>query len=168
MAASAPLLQDLPLEVLTHVCKHLGLVDLVRVSQSCKRFRHGGLKTEELPTESPVVAVLREHAFPRLELIPSMRSTGCSESWVAYLARCARQRRCRDVPPFAVGHKHSLFVDASGQLLACGEGIAVGHGGEGPYRDPTPVAALTGVRVRSIAAGYTHSLALGWDGRVFS
>jgi hypothetical protein len=39
-----PVLHDLPLEVLTHVCQHLGLVDLVRVAQSCKRFRHAGLK----------------------------------------------------------------------------------------------------------------------------
>jgi hypothetical protein len=56
-------LDDLPLEVPPHICRHLGLRDLVRVSQTCKRFRHGGLETVELPTESPVVTALRELAF---------------------------------------------------------------------------------------------------------
>jgi hypothetical protein len=71
-------LRDLPLEMLTHVCQYLGLVDLVRVAATCTRFRHGGLETVELPTESPVVTVLRKHAFPRPELIPSMRPIDCS------------------------------------------------------------------------------------------
>jgi hypothetical protein len=160
---------DLPLEVLTKVCRHLGLVDLVRVSQSCKRFRHGGLETVELPTESPVVMALRQHAFPRTDLVPRTRPPGCSESWVSYLARCARQRRYREAPPFAVGDEHALYVDASGRLLACGEGAAVGHGDRDvTYFVPTPVAAMAGVRVRRVAAGWYHSLALTWDGRVYS
>jgi hypothetical protein len=71
-------LDDLPL--LTHVCRHLGLCDLIRVSQSCKGFRHGRLETAELPTESPVVAVLLELALPRLELVPRTRPFGCSEA----------------------------------------------------------------------------------------
>jgi alpha-tubulin suppressor-like RCC1 family protein len=33
---------------------------------------------------------------------------------------------------------------------------------------PTPVAAMAGIRVRSVVAGREHSLALGWDGRVHS
>jgi hypothetical protein len=162
-------LRELPLELLTHVCQHLGLTDLVRVAATCKRFCHGGPKTMELPTESPVVAVLRELAFPRPELIPSMRPADCSESWVAYLTLCARQRRCREAPPFAVGGEHALYVDASGRLLACGEGAAVGHGdAKVMYPLPTPVAAMTGVRVRSVAAAFTHSFALSWDGQICS
>jgi alpha-tubulin suppressor-like RCC1 family protein len=161
-------LRDFPLEVLTHVCRHLGLCDLVRVSQTCTRFRHGGLETVELPTESPVVAVPRELAFPRDELVPRTRPVGCTYLWVAYLARCTRQRRCREAPPIAIGVEHSLFADASGRLLACGRGAAVGHGDEEFYFDPTPVAAMVAVRVRSVAAGSRHSLALGWDGRVYS
>jgi alpha-tubulin suppressor-like RCC1 family protein len=168
MAPSADL-SDLPPEVLTHVCRHLGFRDLIRVSQSCKRFRRGGLETVELPTDSPVVTALRKHAFPGLELVPRTGPIGCTESWVAYLARCARQRRCRERPPIAVGNQHSLFLNAAGRLLTCGQGAAVGHGdAEAIDADPTPVAALTGVRVRSVAAGSYHSLALGWDGRVYS
>jgi hypothetical protein len=86
-------MDDLPLEVLTHVCQYLGLCELVRVSQSCKRFRHGGHETVELPTESPVVLALLELAFPRPKLVPRTRNVGCSESWVAKLARCAAGMR---------------------------------------------------------------------------
>jgi alpha-tubulin suppressor-like RCC1 family protein len=161
-------LQDLPLEVLTHVCQHLGFMDLVRVARSCKRFRDGGLEAVELPIESPAVTVLCEFAFPRLELAPRMRPLGCSESWVAYLTRCVRQRRCREAPPIAAGKTHSLCLDAVGRLLTCGNGAAVGHGDRQRYYDPTPVAAMAGIQVRSVSAGEWHSLALAWDGRVFS
>jgi hypothetical protein len=89
--------------ILTRMCRHLGPGDLVRVSQSCKRFRHGGNETVELPTESPVVSALRELAFPRSELVPRTRPIGCSELWVAYLAHCARQRCCREGSPLAMG-----------------------------------------------------------------
>jgi hypothetical protein len=44
MAESSPSaadLLDLPLEVLTCVCQQLDLLDLVRVAETCKRFRHG-------------------------------------------------------------------------------------------------------------------------------
>jgi alpha-tubulin suppressor-like RCC1 family protein len=113
-------------------------------------------------------------------LVPRTRPIGCLESWVAYLARCARQRRCREVPTIAVGDRHSLCVDVAGRLLACGTDVAVGHGCEGRsgtdpncprylvYPDATPVAFMAGVRVRSVAAVCDHSLALGWDGRVYS
>jgi alpha-tubulin suppressor-like RCC1 family protein len=173
MADSSPAaaLLDLPLEILTNVCQQLDLQDLVRVAATCKRFRHGdcGLETEELPTKSPVVTALREHAFAHPELIPSTRLIGCAESWVAYLARCARQRRCRQAPPIKGGESFSLFVDASGRLLSCGEDVKAGHGdSDSNYLVPTPVAAMTGVQVRSVAAGYNHSLALGCDGRVYS
>jgi hypothetical protein len=165
--AFAPNLHDLPLEVLTHVCRHLGLCDLVRVSQSCKRFRHGGTETVELPTQSPVVAVLLDLAFSRLELAPRTRPVGCSESWVAFPARSVRHRGGK-APPIAVSNKASLLVNAAAQeIMACATSIGVGHGNEDRYTDPTPVGAMTGVKVRSVAAGDGHSLALTWDGRVY-
>jgi hypothetical protein len=164
-------LLELPLEVLTDVCLELQLFDLVRVAATCKRFRHGegGQETAELPSKSPVVTPLRKLAFPGGELIPSTRPLGCSESWVAYLARCVRQRRCREASPIAAGYEHNLLVDSACRLLACGKGAAVGHGDvTTSFFVPTPVAALAGVRVRSVAAAPRHSLALGWDGRVYS
>jgi hypothetical protein len=162
---------DLPLEVLTGVCLQLGLYNLIRVAETCKHFRHGdaGMETVELPTKSPVVTALGELAFPCRELIPSMRPIGCSDSWVAYLARCARQRCCREAPLIAAGSVQSLCVDATRRLQACGRGAAVGHDDETACLSvPTPVLVLAGVRVRSVAAENLHSLALGWDGRVYS
>jgi alpha-tubulin suppressor-like RCC1 family protein len=156
-------LLDLPLEVFADVCQQLELHDLVRVAETCKRFRHGDgrLETVELPTNSPVLKALRELAFAGGEAIPSTRPMGSSESWVTYLARCARQRRCREVPPIAAGGCRSQFVDAAGRLLTC-------HNREGSAGLVVPVAAMAGIRMQSVAAGDDHNLALGWDGRVYS
>jgi alpha-tubulin suppressor-like RCC1 family protein len=69
----------------------------------------------------------------------------------------------------AAGGRHSQFVDGAGRLLACGKGAAAGHGdAEETIFLPTPVFAMAGVRMRSVAAGYHHSLALSMDGRVYS
>jgi alpha-tubulin suppressor-like RCC1 family protein len=124
---------------------------------------------------------LRERVFPGGELIPRTRPFGCTESWVSYLMRFARQRRYRDAPPISAGYRHSLFVDSAGRLRACGVGEHAGDGDEGADVNPFPpalVAAMASVRVRSVASGwyYMHSvrdgwgysLALGWDGRLYS
>jgi hypothetical protein len=88
---------------------------------------------------------------------------------VTYLVRCARQRRGLEAPLVAAGWKHSLVVDTSGRLLACGKGYAVGHGAmQVTHLIPTPVAAMAGLQVRSVVAESEHSLALGWDGLVYS
>lgn len=153
------------------MCQQLDLLDIVRVAETCKGIRHGdgGLKTAEIPTKAPMVAVLCEREFLRRELVPRTRPAGCSESWVAYLARCIRQRFCREAPPIVAGKACSLFVDAAGQLLACGKGAAVGHGdAEIEYPVPAPVTVMARIRVRSVAAGQNHSLALSSDGRVYS
>jgi hypothetical protein len=174
MAAARPRaadLLDLPLEVLTGVCLQLDLHDLVRVAAMCKRFRHGdgGLETVELPTKAPVVMAMREHAFPSGVLIPNTRPIGCSESWVAYLTRCARQRRCREAPPVAARGEHTLVVDAAGRLLASGDGVLVGHGDRRVNCSLfKPLVAMAEIWVRSVAAGMFHSIALGWDGLVYS
>jgi hypothetical protein len=98
-------LLDLPLEVLTDVCQQLDLHDLVRVAETCSRLRHGdgGSETVELPTKSPVVTAMRQLAFLGGDQLPSTRPIGCTESWAAHLARCVRQRRCREAPPIATG-----------------------------------------------------------------
>eukprot|EP00962_Isochrysis_galbana_P015359 scaffold4406_cov112-Isochrysis_galbana.AAC.19 len=112
------------------------------------------------PTKSsPVATALRQHAFPAAELIPSTRPIGYMESWIAYQASCARQRRFREAPPIVTGLRRSLFVDTAGRLLSCGNDSVF-------FSASTSVAAMAGVRVRSVAAGALHSLAPGWDGRV--
>jgi hypothetical protein len=108
-----------------------------------------------------VVTALRKHAFRGRDIIPSTRPAVCLESWVAYVAWCARQRRCSEAPPIGAGEQHSLFVDATGRLLACGNGIAGGHGdNDGIYTNPTPVAAMADVRVRS-QLGSRRAFSLG-------
>jgi alpha-tubulin suppressor-like RCC1 family protein len=169
----ANLLDLLGLDELTAVVQQLDLRDLVRVAQTCKRFRYGegAQDTAELPTKSPVVTALREHAFPGGYSIPRTRPIGCSDSWVAYLARAARQRACRESPPIVPMAGESLFVDEAGRLLSCGQGIATGYGEPDPaqiHLAPTPVAAIPGVRVRSMAGGAFICVALGWNGRVYS
>lgn len=116
----------------------------------------------------PVVTVLREHALPGSEVNPSLRPIDCFESWVTYLARCARQHRFREAPPIWAGDTHNLFVDAAGWLMTWGKSFAVppGHA-DSIHSDPTPVAGMAGVRVRSLATGALHNIALGWDGRVY-
>jgi alpha-tubulin suppressor-like RCC1 family protein len=174
LAESSPhsaALLDLPLEVLVDVCEQFDFCDLICIAATCQRFRYGdrGLATVELPTKSPVVRALLKYACPGGVLVPSTRPIGCSESWVAYLARYVRQRRGREAPPVAAGVLCSLFVHADGRLLSCGDGAAVGRDeAAATYPRPTTVIATAGMRMRSVAAGGSHSLALGWDGRVNS
>jgi alpha-tubulin suppressor-like RCC1 family protein len=61
-----------------------------------------------------------------------------------------------------------LFVDAAGRLLTCGQGNEEDNSPAIRFPVPTPLAALAGVWVRSVAAGGWHSLARSWDGRVYS
>jgi alpha-tubulin suppressor-like RCC1 family protein len=166
----AALLHLLKLDELTAVCLQLDLPDLVHIAATCKHLWQGdgGLSTVVLPIKSVIMTALRELAFPRPEPIPSTRPVGYPGSWVTYLARCARQRRCRETPPIAAGREHSLFVDTAGRLLACGRLAGAGHGALATHYDPTPMAAMAGIQVRSVAAGTQYSLALGWDGRVYS
>lgn len=72
---AAPLLH-LPLEVLTEVCLHLDLHDLVRVAETCKRFRFSedGLGT---------MLGVRQRAFAAAK---SMCSSG---PWVIFLGSLA-------------------------------------------------------------------------------
>jgi hypothetical protein len=152
-------LLDLPVEVLTTISLHLDLRDLVRIAKTCRLFHHGSsgsLCTVKLPTKSPVATALL--AFPGNELIPSTRPIGCSDSLIAYLTRSVRQRSCREAPPLAAGWRHSIFVDATGQLLTCGNF----------FPDLTPVAAMAAIRVRSVASKGIDGLAVGWNGQVYS
>jgi hypothetical protein len=125
--SNAVTLHNLSLELVSALCLHLDPRALVRFAAVCRRFSYGD---GAVTSESPVVPALRKHACPGSELIPSMQPAGCSESCVAYLARCARQRRCQDAPPLAVGDSHSLYLDAAGRLLAFGKGASAGQDGE--------------------------------------
>jgi hypothetical protein len=125
-------------------------------SKSSLRY-YAFYRPELIPTTRPIdysESTLGRHSVFRPKLIPSRHPLGYSESWVSYLARCTRQRRCREAPPIAAGECHTLFVDATGRLLGYGKGAAAGHDHKKrAVSVPTPVAAVASVRVRSLAAG---------------
>ena len=64
---------------------------------------------------------------------------------------------------------HNKATDSAGALLTCGRddyGYGfLGHGeGVTPLAVPTPVPSLQGVKIRSVAVGDHHTLALGQGG----
>ncbi|OQR95219.1 regulator of chromosome condensation (RCC1) [Achlya hypogyna] len=70
----------------------------------------------------------------------------------------------------SVGAKHALAVHQSGQLYGWGFG-SYGRLASGTHEDkviPQPLQHLRGMRFRSVACGYSHSLALRQDGQVFA
>jgi alpha-tubulin suppressor-like RCC1 family protein len=161
-------MDQLPAELLPAILQHLDERQLLRLANTCKKFRYGdgGMETVELPTASPVAAVLleRERACAGGLLIPHERPAGCPDSWVAYLVSYARRRRCRETPPMTTKGKHRLFVDASGQLLEC----CSERGGGTESRDLSVVAALAGASVLSAAVSDGHACALTTDGRIYT
>jgi len=108
-----------------------------------------------------------------------------SRQWVLSAIRL-RIRLDESRQTLAAGAMHSLLVSRDGTLLSCGvekvvgvDGATVlkvpgllGHGlltePMAGLRLPTPIPMMTGVRVRSVAANGRHSLALSWEGAVYS
>lgn len=76
-------------------------------------------------------------------------------------------RRIRVV---AAGSCHSLAVEDEGALWSWGVGKCgvLGHGDQRSLLRPTRIEALAGERVRAVAAGREHNLALTSDGDVWS
>lgn len=78
----------------------------------------------------------------------------------------------------ANGEKHTLALASDGTVYAWGSGKygQLGNGtfynvADSPSGEPTPVlveGALKGVEVRAIAAGANHSMAIDWDGNVYT
>lgn len=73
----------------------------------------------------------------------------------------------------AAGYQHSVALARSGELYAWGLNTSgqLGNGAGGQYQPPVAVTmtgALAGKTVIALAAGYSHSLALSADGRVYA
>jgi len=70
----------------------------------------------------------------------------------------------------SAGNKHSLLVGRDGGVYSFGHGYGgcLGHGAdESDKFAPTKIEALSGVAVRVVAAGETHSLVMDGDGHVY-
>jgi hypothetical protein len=61
-----------------------------------------------------------------------------------------------------------LYDEENVATLACGEQDGGSSGLAKPQRVLAPLPALRGVRIRALASGLSHSLALAEDGRVFA
>ncbi|MBK8475467.1 MAG: hypothetical protein IPL39_03935 [Opitutaceae bacterium] len=73
----------------------------------------------------------------------------------------------------AAGYQHTVALAHSGELYAWGLNTSgqLGNGAGGQYQPPVAVTitgTLAGKTVIALAAGYSHSLALSADGRVFA
>jgi alpha-tubulin suppressor-like RCC1 family protein len=71
----------------------------------------------------------------------------------------------------SVGDRHTLLVTEGGVLYSFGTGESgqLGDGdGVGRVMTPQPVAAMAGVKVSRVAAGYEHSLVIAAEGSVYS
>jgi hypothetical protein len=147
----------------------IDLRGLVRVALTNKRFRHGdsGLEEIELPVKSPVVTALRRCAFPGGTLTTSAHPAGCSESWVAYLARCVRHRRRRHQ-----SRRASTTACLWRRAASCWHAEKISQWTKMRASLISTICtadAMSGViPVRSVPAGSHHRLALTLAGQVYS
>ena len=84
-----------------------------------------------------------------------------------------RLKPIKDPPPIkhaSAGCAHSLLVDSAGGVYSFGRGYGgcLGHGAaEEDKYIPTKIDALAHVKIKTAAAGETHSLVMDVDGRVY-
>mmetsp|Transcript_5279 Transcript_5279/g.17018 ORF Transcript_5279/g.17018 Transcript_5279/m.17018 type:complete len:388 (+) Transcript_5279:129-1292(+) len=173
-AAAAALLADSPGEVVAHVLKHCKLRDFGALTCTA-RWLHPLL---ELALR--LRALENGHALPqKLQL----DDDSCHRRVQAMLSLEWRRTQIGR-RTIAAGMSHSLFISPEGTLLSCGTEWDVdgnpmpgllGHGElaveELPANSiyaPTPIPGLANVRIRSVAAGVSLSLAVTFDGEVYS
>lgn len=171
--AAAALLLEPPAEIVAHILKHCQMRDFCALACTCRQLH-------------PVIEIalrLRTveggHALPKYPA-----SVGACHRRVQQLLHLERRRMLLSRRTIAAGMSHSLFISAAGELLSCGTEWDVdgnptpgllGHG-ELAEEDvpassvhvPTPIPALAGIRIRSVAAGVSLSLAVTEAGECFS
>ena len=177
-AAATLLLTDLPNDVLTRVVSWLPTVeDIGRADCVCRAFHRGDSAPPPPPPPpiSPVEEALRQRAAASGHRVPSELPDGES-SWIQKLCWDERRRRHGERAVVAGGMYHSAFVRGDGALLTCGNSTLdggrpglLGHG-ESVERlqVPTVVPALRHVRIRSLAAGEYHTVAIAEGGAAYS
>ena len=173
---ATPLL-SLPPEI---VARALSLLEAPSLAL-CLRLSSAFLRCDEQqqpgqgPPQGLVEQALRLRAAEAGRTLPeTLPADGAS--WVQHLLWrevCGPQQ----LPTVAAEHSHTLFVDAERRLLSCGskdddEGVcaaALGHGeGVDEVAVPTPIPALQGVRISTVAASMHISLAVSEAGRLYS
>jgi len=68
------------------------------------------------------------------------------------------------------GGMHTLLLSKEGKVFSFGDGAngRLGHGNCRNYSLPQPIASLESKRITFIAAGWTHSMAIDDDGKLFT
>jgi len=172
--ASASALCSLPPELLARVGSLAGRVEeLGRLDCVAHAFH----SVQPALNRSVVEEALRLRAAERGHAVAATLPAG-EASWTQWFCWEERRDRVARRAVAACGELHSAFIDAEGRLLTCGgvreeddpwNPAALGHG-EGVTRleVPTIIPALSGVRIRSVAASSDHTLAVAADGRAFS
>ena len=140
-------------------------LDIASLDCTCRLFHFGaprsaveeGLRLRAADTGRAALA-----ALPAGEL-----------SWTQWLLWAERRLLACAPPVVSSGINHSAFVDAGGQLLTYGAGcISRGFLGQGEGVEesavPRVVVGLGGVRVRTVAVGYCHTLACSDEGVTYS
>jgi alpha-tubulin suppressor-like RCC1 family protein len=168
----APLLPQLPIELIVEVLQHLDVRSLARLACTCRQL-YFGPPCPPRPTPLVEAAIRRRaHAVGRWTL--SLLLAG-ENKWVPFLLQREWQR-VMAVRTVAAGWKRSFFVDADGALLACGKEKRPGLLGlqEGTGQAffiaavPTPVPSMAGVCVRAVACHNSCNLAVSEAGQVFA
>jgi hypothetical protein len=172
-AAATALLLEPPAEIVAHILKHCALLDFCALACTCRQLH------PILEIALRLRTVEGGHALPR-----QPAGAGACHARVQQLLLLERRRAQLSRRTIAAGMSHSLFISATGELLSCGTewdvdgnpmpGL-VGHGEiveedvpASSVHVPTPIPTLAGIRIRSIAAGVSLSLAVTEAGEVFS
>jgi alpha-tubulin suppressor-like RCC1 family protein len=172
-APPAPLLPQLPPELIVEVLQHLDVRSLGCLACTCRQL-YFGPPCPPRPM-SLVKAAIRRRADEVGRWTPSSLPAGVS-NWVPFLLRREWQS-AMEHRTVAAGLDRSFFVNATGALLACGieeEGEAGLLGlqrGDGQTTftavEPTPVPFLAGMHVRALACHEDCNLAVSKAGGVF-
>jgi hypothetical protein len=165
----APLLPQLPTELIVEVLRHLDVRSLGRLACTCRQLYFDPLCPPR--PMSLVETAIRRRADEVGRWTPSSLPASVSK-WVPFLLqrewRIGMERRT-----VAAGQNRSFFVDAHGALLACRAPKQRGLLGlPGDHfltvAVPTPVPSLAGICIRSVVCHDQCNFAVSEAGQVFA
>ena len=171
-------LLSLPSELLARTLALLRAPSLATCAQVSVAF-HRSDEPQQPGAAAPqglVEQALRLRAAEACRVVPAARPDR-EAGWVVYLLRLDLYAGVQSLPVVAGGYAHTLFVDAERRLLSCGGGDdddeefhsdVLGHGHGDIVPVPTPIPSMQGVRVSTVAASHSLSLAVTEAGQLYS
>lgn len=150
--------------------------DIGRLDCVCWSLHRGYVPPPPPPMElPPIEEALRLRAHAGGQPVPSSLPEG-EVSWTQKLCWDERRRRFGERSVVAGGMYHSVFIEGDGGVLSCGnatlDGGRPGLLGHGELVErlevPTPIPALLGVGIRTVACAEYHTIAVSEGGIAFS